>query len=47
MLGAPAEAATLKLPDVAALDASAHRLDLLGRMGNDFPPVLAQTGLTS
>jgi hypothetical protein len=26
---------TLKLPDVAALDASAHRLDLLGRMGND------------
>ncbi len=26
---------TLKLPDVAALDASAHRLDLLGRMGTD------------
>jgi hypothetical protein len=26
---------TLKLPDVAALDASAHRLELLGRMGND------------
>jgi hypothetical protein len=26
---------TLKLPDVAALDASAHRLDLLGRLGND------------
>lgn len=26
---------TLKLPDVAALDASVHRLDLLGRMGND------------
>lgn len=26
---------TLKLPDVAALDASAHRLDLLERMGND------------
>ncbi len=26
---------TLKLPDVAALDASAHRLALLDRMGND------------
>lgn len=26
---------TLKLPDVAAQDASAHRLDLLERMGND------------
>ncbi|MBI5922424.1 MAG: hypothetical protein HY847_12390 [Betaproteobacteria bacterium] len=26
---------TLKLPDVAALDASAHRLVLLDRMGND------------
>ena len=26
---------TLKLPDVAALDASAHRLELLGRLGND------------
>ena len=26
---------TLKLPDMAALDASAHRLDLIGRMGND------------
>ncbi|MDP1734610.1 MAG: hypothetical protein Q8L44_09640 [Sulfuritalea sp.] len=26
---------TLKLPDMAALDASAHRLELLGRMGND------------
>jgi len=26
---------TLKRPDVAALDASAHRLELLGRMGND------------
>ena len=26
---------TLKLPDAAALDASAHRLDLLGRLGND------------
>jgi hypothetical protein len=26
---------TLKAPDVAALDASAHRIELLGRMGND------------
>jgi hypothetical protein len=26
---------TLKLPGMAALDASAHRLELLGRMGND------------
>lgn len=26
---------TLKLPDMAALDASAHRLELLGRLGND------------
>lgn len=26
---------TLKLPDVAALDASAHRLELLGHLGND------------
>lgn len=31
----PLLASTLEAPDVAALDASAHRIDLLTRLGND------------
>jgi hypothetical protein len=37
---------TLEQPDVAALDASAHRLDLLGRMGNDAAAIALDAAVT-